>query len=172
MALNNRWSGSLITGGAFYAAGTTNYDTQLGSVATNLSIGQIKGAAGMVSGSNIQSTTTLQAGTGFVTANGDAKQYAVGTYIGSGAATAAIVATGLTTIHHVWLMRNWRSRTAGATTRAWIAPSPALAAGTPGSFYPLVGFIAPAAAVDHTLGIGAGATFSWIALGAKTISVS
>lgn len=172
MALNNRWSGSLISGGAIYAAGTTNYTTELASAATNLTIGQIKAAAGLVAGTSIQATTTVQAGTGFMTANSNAKQYAVGTYIGSGAATAAIVSTGLTTIHHVWLMRNWRSRTAGATTRAGISPTPALAAGTPGSFYPLVGFIAPAAVAAHTLGIGAGATFSWIAFGAKTISVS
>lgn len=102
---------------------------------------------------------------GWVFSAGDYKQFAAGTYIGSGAATAAIVDTGLTTIHHVHLQRNWQSRTAGATTRSSYSPSPAIAAGTPGSFYPLVGFIAPGAAVNHTLGIGAAATFSYVAVG-------
>lgn len=156
-----RFKGPLIVGGPILAAGTTVFNQAGGSAATNL------GKRGsLIAVSGISTAGTINAAGGFGMVAGNYKRIAVGTYIGSGAATAAIVSTGLTTIHHVILQRNWRSRTAGATTRAGYMPSPALAVGTPGSFYPLVGFIAPAAVVNFTLGIGAGATFSWMAVGA------
>jgi hypothetical protein len=112
----------------------------------------------------------IKSSSGFSFSAGDSKQFACGTYIGSGAATAAIVSTGLTTVHGVWMQLARQSRTAGATTRVGNMPCPTLAVGTPGSFYPLVGFIAPAAVAAHTLGIGAGATWKWFAVGADTLS--
>lgn len=135
------------------------------------STGGFNTASGFSTGGTVNSAATIsttgivQADSGFVFVAGDAKSFAQGTYVGSGAATAAIVSTGLTTIHSVWMQRNWQSRNAGATTRAAYSPSPAKAAGTTGSFYPLVGFIAPGGAVNHTLGIGAAATFAWFCTG-------
>lgn len=149
---NSRVSGPFISGGEIYAAGTTQYKAKPGSAGT------VRAKSG-----------TITAYSGFRFANGNDKQFAAGTFVGSGAATQAIVASGLTTIHHVFFNRVWQSRNAGATTRAAYSPSPAKAQGTPGSFYPLIGFIAPGAVAAHTLGIGAGATFSWFCIGAKNI---
>jgi len=90
---------------------------------------------------------------------------ATGTYIGSGAATAAIVSTGLVTIQKVWMQRNVSAYSA-ATADIGSMPRPCLAAGTTGSFYPTIGFIDKGAAVNHTLGVGpAAATWHWLAVG-------
>jgi len=91
--------------------------------------------------------------------------FTAGTYVGSGAATAAIVNSGLGQVHFVWMAKNFGSRTAGATTDCAVHPTPCLAVGTPGSFYPLVGFVDKGGAVNHALGSGAAATWSWLALG-------
>jgi len=149
---NSHFSGPLVQGTDKRPAGATNVFTQ-----------RVVCAAGASFAGAVRSSGGFE---DILFVNGNVKQVASGTYIGSGAATAAIVNTGLTTVHHVFLMRNWQSRTAGATTRAAYSPSPALAVGTPSSFYPLVGFIAPGGAAAHTLGIGAGATFKWLAFGA------
>ena len=90
--------------------------------------------------------------------------FAAGKYIGSGAATAAIISTGLTKIYKVWLGKDLEAYSA-ATADAGFMPKPCKAAGTPGSFYPLIGYIDKGAAVNHSLGVGAAATFSWVALG-------
>jgi len=87
-----------------------------------------------------------------------------GIYIGSGAATAAIISTGLAKVESVWMSKVLDAY-AAATADAGYMPKPCKAAGTPGSFYPLIGYIDKGAAVNHTLGIGAAATFRWVALG-------
>jgi len=144
---NTRWESAIISKGAVYAAGTTNFKSKLGSAATSLPTGVIK------------------AGVGFGFEAGDAKLFAAGTYIGSGAATAAIVSTGLTTVHKV-LMNLYDSAYSGATHNSAGFCQPQHATGTPGSFYPTVVYIAPGAAVNYTLGVGAAATWAWLAIGA------
>ena len=89
----------------------------------------------ITAGATIQGTV-VKATTGFYSEAGNVKAFSMGTYIGTGGATAAITSTGLTTIHAVWMNRN-RAVYSGATTGNVIA-CPAKAAGTPGSFYPIL----------------------------------
>jgi len=89
--------------------------------------------------------------------------FAAGTYIGTGAATAAIVNTGFKRVHHVW-MSLCPSARAAATTDGVYSGRPCIAAGTPGSFYPLVFRLPGGANAVNTLGVSAGATFKWLAL--------
>ena len=170
---NSRWSGSLISGGGIFAAGTTNFNAQAGSAATVLPDGTVRSATYMDAGSYVnagsylESTSYVKAGTGYTTGKGDVKQWAAGTYYGIGGATAPITATGLTTIHHVFMNRR-RTNYAGAiATTGQVLCSPCIAPGTVGSFYPILFKIAGAAgaiAVNTVAG-----TFSWYAVGAKTI---
>lgn len=162
---NSRWSGSLISGGGIYAAGTTYYKTQKGSAATVLPDGAVISSTYLESGSYVESTTYVKAGTGYVSGKGDYKQYAAGTVIGTGGASQAIVATGLTTIHHVWVIPR-KSVYSTATTGLQIQ-RPCLAAGTPGSFYPTAYKLSQGAANWALNDVSA--TRSWFALGAKTI---
>ncbi len=169
-AKNTRIGSGFITKGGIYAAGTTQYKAIPGSAATNLNRGEIKAAgtvrAGtkVIAGTAVEVGTTLTVGSGYSFAAGDFKLLACGTYIGSGAATAALVDTGLTTVHKV-LMNLQGYGYSGATHNSAGFPQPDTAAGTPGSFYPLVGYIAPGAAVNYTMGVGAAASFAWLALG-------
>jgi hypothetical protein len=104
---------------------------------------------------------------GLTFADGTNNVLAAGTYFGSGAATAAIVTTNLTTVRHVWmnrLMTNNSAPNGAATTINSGIPAPALAAATTTSFYPY--FLRTGASGAATLGLGAGATISWIAIGA------
>ncbi len=96
--------------------------------------------------------------------NGEKFGFSAGTYIGSGAATAEILSTGLTKIHKVYMNLCKDGFTAATHNSAGFC-DPQKAAGTPGSFYPTVVYIAPGAAVNYTKGVGAGATFAWLALG-------
>lgn len=168
---NTRLRGPLFVGGAVYAVGTQLFPQGVAGVGINAAatVGSKRGSFVAVNGfstaGTIRAESTIFAGGGFGMVQNNFKKIATGTYIGSGAATAAIVSTGLTTIHHVFLIRNWQSRTAGATVRAAYMPSPAKAQGTPGSFYPLVGFIPTGASANPQLGIGAAATFPWLAFG-------
>ena len=155
---NTRFGSALIAKGGIYAAGTTNFKAKTGSAATNLNSGEIKAAG------TVRAGTQIIAGSGFGFAAGDAKLFAAGTYIGSGAATAAITSTGLTTVHKVY-MNLYGDAYAGATHNSAGFPHPKAATGTPGSFYPTVVYIAPGAAVNYTLGVGAAATFAWLAIG-------
>jgi hypothetical protein len=145
---NSRWSGSLISGGGIFAAGTTLFKSSVhASAATNL------GTAGVVA---------AEAGFQFMSPSSWylPKQFSLGTYYGVGGATAPITATGLATINGIWMTRrrgNYAAGTVGA-----ILCTPEIANGTPGSFYPLVyktqaggGIVINAAA----------ATFSWLAVG-------
>jgi hypothetical protein len=143
---NNRWSGSLISGGGIYAAGTTEYISQKGSAATVIPTGTIKAAVG------------------FYFAPGNSKQFSAGTYIGSGAATAAIKATGLTTVHHVFMTKYGSGYAAAATSRGRIIPSPVKAQGTVGSFYPTI-FRTAATNKEIVFGTGSAGTYSWFAVG-------
>jgi hypothetical protein len=162
---NSRWSGSLISGGGILAAGTTYFNTQSGSAATTIADGSVQGTTYLKAGSYVKSTTYVQSGTGYVSGKGDVKQYAAGTVITGGGATCAIVATGLTTVHHVWLNRNNVAYSAATTGCAIYRPC--LAVGTPGSFYPI------AFKINSGGAIAAGsvaATCAWFAVGAKTIT--
>jgi hypothetical protein len=160
---NSRWSGSLISGGGILAAGTTYFNTQSGSAATIIADGSIQGTTYLKAGSYAKTTTYVQSGTGYVSGNGDVKQYAAGTYIGIGGATAPIKATGLTTIHHVFMNKRGVGYTAATTGQVICCPR--IAAGTVGSFYPIC------YAVTHAIAInGVAGTFSWMAIGAKTIT--
>jgi hypothetical protein len=163
---NSRWSGSLISGGAIYAAGTTNFPTPKGSAATVLDDGSVQAATYVKGGTYLKSTTYLQSGTGYITAKGDYKQYACGTHWGFGGATSPIIATGLTTIHHVWMQR----RSTGYNTATGLNRlcRPSIAGGTLGSFYPIAFKWASAASIWAPP--AAAATYSWFAVGAKTIT--
>lgn len=129
-----------IVQGMIYAAGTTNFP---GVGATNLDSyqGVIRGARG------------------FYFQQGNAKRFASGTYIGVGGATAPIISTGLTTITHVQMHK---TRSAYTTATSVAICVPALANGTPGSFYPIA-FKAQAAGgiILNTVS----ATFRWMAEG-------
>lgn len=166
MAQNSNTTSSIVAH-SFYAAGTSNLAT---ANATVLGAGAISASGALAAGGALRSGTTITAGTGYVFGSGHTKQFACGTYIGSGAATAAIISTGLTTIHHVFMNRI-RSAYSSATALVGEHPAPCKASGTPGSFYPIVGWIANGAAVNKTLGVGAptAATFNWLALGADTL---
>lgn len=169
---NTRFSGGMVIEGGIYAAGTTNFPGQTGSAATALPTGQIK-AAGSIKGLGpIVSTTFMRAGTGFVFAGaGDVKQFAQGTYIGTGAATAAIIATGLTTVDKVWMNYLQVIYPGGGTSKIGRTIfSPVQANGTPGSFYPLV-YRSTATNKNITLGTGFAATFNWFATGRRTVTV-
>ena len=86
----------------------------------------------------------------------------MGTYIGAGSATAYITASGLKSIHHVFMTRS-RVGYSGATTNGRLLAAPCIAVGTPGSFYPIILRVA-ATNANVTLN-GASATWCWWALG-------
>lgn len=106
----------------------------------------------------------VKASTGFTFAPGDNKQFAAGTVICGGGASVAIKATGLTTVHHVWMNRN--NVAYSAATTGCVICRPCMAVGTPGSFYPLAFKIASGGAI--VAGTVA-ATYAWFAVGAKTL---
>lgn len=161
---NSRWSGSLISGGGIYAAGTTYFNTQSGSAATVLPDGAVKASTYLEAGSYVDAASYIQAGTGYVTAKGDTKQWCAGTVICGGGATVPPVATGLTTIHHVFMNRNNDSY--GAATTGCAICRPCRANGTKGSFYPLCFKINSGGAI---VAGSVSATYAWFAVGAKTI---
>lgn len=169
MGGNSRWSGSLISGGGIFAAGTTYFNTQSGSAATVLTDGSVKASTSLIAGSYVdagtyvESTTYVKSGTGYYTGKGDVKQFSAGTYYGIGGATTPIIATGLTTIHHVFANKRGVGYTAATTGNVFVVPR--IAAGTVGSFY-LTAYKQPGDAVAINSVAG---TFSWLALGAKTI---
>jgi hypothetical protein len=139
---NSRWSGSLISGGGIYAAGTTYFNTQRGSAATKIPDGVVRGA------------------TGFYFEAGDAQKFACGTVVCGGGASVPIKATGLTTIGHVFMQR--RRQSYSAATTGYGLPSPAIANGTRGSFYP-ISFKTQAAGGIVINSVAA--TWSWFAVG-------
>ena len=90
--------------------------------------------------------------------------FAAGTYVGRGGATAPLITTGLKKVHNVWLGLCPEARSA-ATTAGVHGVRPCRAAGTPGGFYPLAFRIVAGATVSNLPGMGADATFKWLALG-------
>jgi hypothetical protein len=147
MGLNSRWTNSIISGGAIYAAGTTAFKTAKAASATNMVTGQVR------------------ADQGFYFGKGNAKNFSAGTYIGTGAATAAITTTGLTTVHHVFMsLRGAAYGSAATNVDGRIICAPVLANGTTGSFYPLA-YRSTGTNKNVTLGTGIAATFSWMAVG-------
>lgn len=149
-AKNTRFGSGLITRGAIYAAGTTNYKAQVGSAATNLPTGQI-GAEG-----------------GFAFEDGRAKTFAAGTYYGTGQASAAIIDSGLTTITHVF---HGVDVPGNAGTTVLIARGVwhwCSAEATVGSFYLRAVRRGSAGTIDEWLpGTGAASTVKWFAFGAR-----
>jgi hypothetical protein len=164
---NSRWSGSLISGGGILAAGTTYFNTQAGSAATVIADGSIQATTYVKSGTYLKSTTYTQSGTGYITGKGDYKQYAAGTVYCTGGASSPIVATGLTTIHHVFMNRRVTGYVTATTNNVLCRPS--IAGGTLGSFYPIAFKHTGVPASIWALGSVA-ATFTWFAVGAKTIT--
>lgn len=96
--------------------------------------------------------------------NATGKSFAAGTYIGIGGATAPITSTGLTRISHVFMSRT-RSAYSTATAAAISVPCPCLAAGTPGSFYPIVFRDLGGGAQPSVAAVSA--TWKWFAVGAR-----
>lgn len=157
-----------------YAAGTTSLRTAAATVippgcvyaAASVRAPVIVSTTSFSSGGALRSTTTITAGTGFVFGSGQTKQFAAGTYIGTGGATAAIISTGLTTIHHVFMQINKATYSAATTGMAYARPC--VAHGTLGSFYPIIfktGTIGGGGPVLNTVA----GTFRWLAIGADTL---
>jgi hypothetical protein len=146
MGNNTRFDSPVIVH-SLYAAGTTQFGTQRGAQATNFSLsGVLRSAQGLQFAGNV------------------AKQFAAGTYIGVGGATAPIISTGLSSLTHV-LIHKIVSGNSAATT-GMVFPRPALAAGTPGSFYPIL--YKTLANGGITINTVAG-TFKWVGLGSATL---
>ena len=103
-------------------------------------------------------TTSGAAAFGFV--GGAVQRFSQGTYFGTGGATAPITSTGLTSIKRV-IMTRTRTNYNTATTNSNLFPNPCSAAGTLGSFYPVVFKINNVQA----LGASAAATWQWLAIG-------
>lgn len=163
---NSHISGPLVQGTDKRPAASTNVFTNKIVAGAGASIVGTLSTSSTIASSGAISGTTLTASTGFVFVGSKPIKFASGTYIGSGAATAAIVNTGLTTVYHVLMSRRGtRYDTSGgaATTNfKGLAFKPCIA-GTASSFYPIVSRVGANNAA--TIGAGAGATFSWFALG-------
>ena len=97
---------------------------------------------------------------GFLFEAGDGKKFACGTRVCGGGASVPIVATGLTTIGHVFMQRRRNSYSAATTGNGF--PAPARANGTPGSFYP-ISFKTQAGGGSAINSVAA--TWSWFAVG-------
>ena len=166
---NTRVAGGLISGRSIYAAGTTNFYSTQGASATIVPpSGQILSAGSVKSTGPTVSTTFVRAGTGFVFQGaGDVKQFAAGTCIGTGGATMAIVNTGLTTIHGVWVEKYTTAY--GNATTGNVLCRPSLAAGTTSSFYPLAFKLTGTSAIWALNTVAS--TFKWFAVGAKTVTI-
>lgn len=94
--------------------------------------------------------------------------FAAGTFVTGGGATAAIVATNLTIIQHVYInafSRAYGALKSGAATTNFkgMQLGYTRANGTPGSFYPY--FTRIGASNAATRGAGAAATYNYLALG-------
>lgn len=175
---NTRLRGPFLVGGPIVAVGTSLFPqgragTGINAAATNLgktgsliaisgisTAGTIRSGSSIVSGGGLTVAGTIRAGTGFGFVAGNYKRIAAGTYYGIGGATAPITSTGLTTITHIFMQAN-RHNYSTATTGVTI-PRPCVAAGTVGSFYPVIFKIG-------ATGVGAlntvAGTFRWVAYG-------
>ena len=90
-----------------------------------------------------------------------------GTYVGRGGATMPCIVTGLDKVHGGWITRERHGYTTATAGGGVYSAHFVRAAGTPGSFYPFVAYIPSNAAAIPTAGLGADATFKWLAIGEK-----
>lgn len=145
-----------------YAAGTSSYVTGGATVIPKGNIhaaASVKGSAGVFT--TLRATTLTNTNYSFV--GGQSYKIAAGTIVTTGGATAPITSTGLTTIHKVFMQR-LSTTYATATTNGNYSPRPCRAHGTVGSFYPII-FRSSGPNGAPTLGLSAGATHSWLAIG-------
>lgn len=177
---NTRLRGPLLIGGPIVAVGTSLFPqgragtginaagTVIGKSGSIIAISGISSNATIRAGtsviavSGVSTAGTIRAGSGFGFMAGNYKKMAMGTYYGVGGATAPIIATGLSTIS--WVELNIRKDGYSTATTGMAYARPCKAAGTPGSFYPILfktGTIAGGGPVINTVA----GTFCWAAYG-------